>query len=131
MEFLQVPDAYYEDVKRRLAKSPTQVKENLDELKKLCILIDFDDKVRKDARVAHATHRNASESSAITPLTPSPPNPTPHSTDSLSIHVFSAFAAQGYLLQIFTKPVEDRPTLFYEVIQRNNHTVSGTSGEPH
>jgi len=24
----------------------------------------------------------------------------------------------GYLLQIFTKPVEDRPTLFYEVIQR-------------
>lgn len=25
---------------------------------------------------------------------------------------------EGYLLQIFTKPVEDRPTLFYEVIQR-------------
>ena len=25
---------------------------------------------------------------------------------------------QGYLLQIFTKPVEDRPTLFYEIIQR-------------
>src|SRR5258708_3750577 len=24
----------------------------------------------------------------------------------------------GYLLQIFTKPVEDRPTVFYEVIQR-------------
>jgi len=24
----------------------------------------------------------------------------------------------GYLLQIFTKPVEDRPTLFFEVIQR-------------
>ena len=24
----------------------------------------------------------------------------------------------GYLLQIFTKPVQDRPTLFYEVIQR-------------
>lgn len=24
----------------------------------------------------------------------------------------------GYLLQIFTKPVEDRPTLFYEIIQR-------------
>jgi 4-hydroxyphenylpyruvate dioxygenase len=25
---------------------------------------------------------------------------------------------EGYLLQIFTKPVEDRPTLFFEVIQR-------------
>ena len=25
---------------------------------------------------------------------------------------------EGYLLQIFSKPVEDRPTLFYEIIQR-------------
>jgi 4-hydroxyphenylpyruvate dioxygenase len=25
----------------------------------------------------------------------------------------------GYLLQIFTKPVEDRPTVFYEVIERH------------
>jgi len=25
---------------------------------------------------------------------------------------------EGYLLQLFTKPVEDRPTLFYEIIQR-------------
>jgi 4-hydroxyphenylpyruvate dioxygenase len=24
----------------------------------------------------------------------------------------------GYLLQIFTRPVEDRPTVFYEIIQR-------------
>jgi 4-hydroxyphenylpyruvate dioxygenase len=24
----------------------------------------------------------------------------------------------GYLLQIFSKPVQDRPTLFYEIIQR-------------
>jgi 4-hydroxyphenylpyruvate dioxygenase len=30
------------------------------------------------------------------------------------------FEDQGYLLQIFTKPVADRPTLFYEVIQRRN-----------
>ncbi|KAG9281714.1 4-hydroxyphenylpyruvate dioxygenase [Astyanax mexicanus] len=28
---------------------------------------------------------------------------------------------KGYLLQIFSKPVQDRPTLFLEVIQRNNH----------
>ena len=26
---------------------------------------------------------------------------------------------EGYLLQIFTKPVEDRPTLFYEIIERH------------
>jgi 4-hydroxyphenylpyruvate dioxygenase len=26
--------------------------------------------------------------------------------------------ADGYLLQIFTKPIEDRPTLFFEIIQR-------------
>ena len=25
---------------------------------------------------------------------------------------------EGYLLQIFTKPVQNRPTLFYEIIQR-------------
>ncbi len=31
----------------------------------------------------------------------------------------------GYLLQLFTKPVEDRPTLFYEVIQRENHEGFG------
>ena len=25
---------------------------------------------------------------------------------------------EGYLLQLFTKPVEDRPTVFFEIIQR-------------
>jgi len=32
---------------------------------------------------------------------------------------------KGYLLQIFTQPVEDRPTLFYEIIQRRNHDGFG------
>ncbi|KAL1518161.1 hypothetical protein ABEB36_001827 [Hypothenemus hampei] len=31
----------------------------------------------------------------------------------------------GYLLQIFTKNMQDRPTLFLEVIQRNNHNGFG------
>lgn len=31
----------------------------------------------------------------------------------------------GYLLQLFTKPIEDRPTLFYEIIQRHNHQGFG------
>ena len=33
------------------------------------------------------------------------------------------FDDKGYLLQIFTKPMQDRPTLFLEVIQRHNHQV--------
>jgi 4-hydroxyphenylpyruvate dioxygenase len=35
------------------------------------------------------------------------------------------FDDNGYLLQIFTKPIEDRPTLFYEIIQRRNHSGFG------
>ncbi|XP_015755808.1 PREDICTED: 4-hydroxyphenylpyruvate dioxygenase-like [Acropora digitifera] len=35
------------------------------------------------------------------------------------------FDDKGYLLQIFTKPMQDRPTLFLEVIQRNNHQGFG------
>ncbi len=64
VEFLHVPDTYYEDVLDRVG----EIKEDLSELRKLNILIDRDE--------------------------------------------------EGYLLQLFTKPVEDRPTLFYEIIQR-------------
>lgn len=64
VDFLYVPDNYYEDVLDRVG----HIEEDLQELKKLNILIDRDE--------------------------------------------------DGYLLQIFTKPVEDRPTLFYEIIQR-------------
>jgi 4-hydroxyphenylpyruvate dioxygenase len=64
VEFLYVPDNYYEDVIDRVGK----IEEDLDDLRKLNILIDRDD--------------------------------------------------DGYLLQIFTKPVQDRPTVFYEIIQR-------------
>ncbi len=64
VEFLYVPDNYYEDVLDRVG----EIQEELEELKKLNILIDRDE--------------------------------------------------EGYLLQIFTKPVEDRPTVFYEIIQR-------------
>ncbi len=33
--------------------------------------------------------------------------------------------SSGYLLQIFTKPVQDRPTLFFEIIQRKGATGFG------
>jgi 4-hydroxyphenylpyruvate dioxygenase len=32
---------------------------------------------------------------------------------------------EGYMLQIFTKPVEDRPTLFFEIIQRHGSRSFG------
>jgi 4-hydroxyphenylpyruvate dioxygenase len=32
---------------------------------------------------------------------------------------------EGYMLQIFTRPVEDRPTVFYEIIQRKGSRSFG------
>ena len=73
MEFLKIPDTYYTELRQRLEGAKIRVKENMDDLQRLCILVDFDD--------------------------------------------------NGYLLQIFTKPMQDRPTLFLEVIERHNHQV--------
>lgn len=39
------------------------------------------------------------------------------------LNILIDFDENGYLLQIFSKPVQDRPTLFLEVIQRHNHQV--------
>ncbi len=64
VEFLKVPNTYYDSVPERVGK----IDEDIAPLRELGILVDRDD--------------------------------------------------EGYLLQIFTKPVEDRPTLFYEIIQR-------------
>lgn len=64
VEFLDIPDAYYDLVWDRVG----DIVEDRDEIRKLKILVDRDER--------------------------------------------------GYLLQLFTKPVEDRPTLFYEIIQR-------------
>jgi 4-hydroxyphenylpyruvate dioxygenase len=64
VEFLRVPDTYYEEIPDRVG----EIDEDISDLKRLGILVDRDD--------------------------------------------------EGYLLQIFTKPVEDRPTVFYEILQR-------------
>lgn len=37
------------------------------------------------------------------------------------LNILIDYDDKGYLLQLFTKPVEDRPTLFLEIIQRRNH----------
>lgn len=65
-QFLTIPPTYYDNLAKRLGDCGTQVHEDLEMIRKLNILVDFDEK--------------------------------------------------GYLLQIFSKPVEDRPTLFIEII---------------
>ena len=64
VEFLHVPETYYEELSDRVGP----IDEPIEELAELGILVDRDD--------------------------------------------------EGYLLQIFTKAVEDRPTVFFEIIQR-------------
>jgi 4-hydroxyphenylpyruvate dioxygenase len=69
VEFLPPPpQAYYDEIPKRLGAHRDMMKEDIKQLQALSILVDADE--------------------------------------------------EGYLLQIFTKPVEDRPTLFYEIIQR-------------
>jgi 4-hydroxyphenylpyruvate dioxygenase len=64
VEFLKVPDSYYNDLFERVGT----IEEDIAPFRELGILVDRDD--------------------------------------------------EGYLLQLFTKPVEDRPTMFFEIIQR-------------
>ncbi len=71
IEFLATPDSYYDG----LAKRVGGMSERIEDLKKLRILVDRDDK--------------------------------------------------GYMLQIFTKPLQDRPTLFFELIQRKGSESFG------
>lgn len=70
IEFLTPPpDAYYDEViVERMREKNVNVKEDLETIRRLGILLDADD--------------------------------------------------EGYLLQIFTRPVNDRPTMFFEIIQR-------------
>lgn len=69
VEFLSIPpEEYYRAVPGRLEAFSHELREDIETLKGLGIMIDADE--------------------------------------------------EGYLLQIFTKPVEDRPTLFFEIIQR-------------
>ena len=43
VEFIKVPHTYYEDMRRRLKKQGMVLEEDFEELKKLDILIDFDE----------------------------------------------------------------------------------------
>lgn len=41
------------------------------------------------------------------------------------LNILIDFDENGYLLQIFTKPLQDRPTLFLELIERHNYSGFG------
>ena len=41
------------------------------------------------------------------------------------LNILIDFDKNGYLLQIFTKPVQDRPTLFLELIERHDYNGFG------
>ena len=43
MEFLNIPEKYYENLKKRLEASGMTIKEDLEVLKKLKILVDYDE----------------------------------------------------------------------------------------
>ncbi|PWY64104.1 4-hydroxyphenylpyruvate dioxygenase [Aspergillus eucalypticola CBS 122712] len=75
VEFIKVPDTYYEDIKIRLKKAGLVLHEDFETIRNLDILIDFDE--------------------------------------------------GGYLLQLFTKHLMDRPTVFIEIIQRHNFSGFG------
>lgn len=114
----QVPGKYYDLLEARLAKSEITVKEDMARLRALNILVDFDDKgCVGDTATKHST--SPSHSARASPLVPvcfrphvcSPRFPAPRTT--------------RYLLQIFTKPLMDRPTVFIEVIQRAGNTGFG------
>jgi 4-hydroxyphenylpyruvate dioxygenase len=42
-----------------------------------------------------------------------------------NLSILIDFDEGGYLLQLFTKPLMDRPTVFIEIIQRNNFSGFG------
>ncbi|KAG0099069.1 hypothetical protein BGZ93_009263 [Podila epicladia] len=42
-----------------------------------------------------------------------------------NLNILVDYDESGYLLQIFTKPVQDRPTVFIEIIQRRGHEGFG------
>lgn len=44
LQFLDVPDKYYDNLKKRLEHSSINIKEDIEILRKLKILVDYDDK---------------------------------------------------------------------------------------
>ncbi|KAL1933043.1 hypothetical protein VTP01DRAFT_8721 [Rhizomucor pusillus] len=79
-----------------------------------CDFLTIPDKYYDNLRAALAKHNKVAK------------NPVNEDIDILQkLKILVDYDENGYLLQIFTKPLEDRPTLFVEIIQRNNHNGFG------
>lgn len=79
-----------------------------------CDFLTIPSSYYKSLRAALATHNKIAKRPIVEDL------------DILqSLNILVDYDENGYLLQIFTKPLEDRPTLFVEVIQRNHHNGFG------
>lgn len=79
-----------------------------------CDFLTIPDKYYDNLRAALAKHNKVAK------------NPVNEDIDVLQkLKILVDYDENGYLLQIFTKPLEDRPTLFVEIIQRNNHNGFG------
>ena len=61
----------------------------------------------------------ASVQSALTALRPGVSGAAREALDTVPATELRQIDDEGYLLQIFTKPIGDRPTMFFEVIERH------------
>jgi 4-hydroxyphenylpyruvate dioxygenase len=126
VKFQEVPPEYYTYIKEKLQKSKVQLKEDFDKLQELKILIDFDDKTL-DSNGNDSIDNNHEKLCQMT--TNSQHTITEHSNvpeEEHNHYVQSGnLERRGYLLQIFTHLVQDRPTVFFEIIQRQNHDGFG------
>lgn len=83
VEFNGISQSYYDNLKKRMKIDDVILKENIQDLERLNILVDYDASTRTRKKQCN------------------------------------------YILQIFTKPLHDRPTLFLEIIQRHHHNGFG------
>lgn len=98
VEFLTVPEAYYENLRLRLETSSIKIEEKSLEGETL----DTKDKTLKKESLQERTLKRIQD-----------------------LNILVDYDESGYLLQIFTKPLQDRPTVFIEIIQRNGHEGFG------
>jgi 4-hydroxyphenylpyruvate dioxygenase-like putative hemolysin len=132
VKFQEVPPEYYTYIKKKLQKSNVQLKEDFDKLQELKILIDFDDATLNSNENDHNDNKNnhdKDQNDKQCQITDSHHIINEHSNGSEEKHHHhiqtGSSERTGYLLQIFTHLVQDRPTVFFEIIQRHHHDGFG------
>ena len=129
MEFMSVPDTYYDLLRENLKNSKVKISEDLDVLQ---VRAYFNKCVNWLDVVLflvweHDLHWLSNETDWVQ-LQHNQREKFITTVCCLVIvlqelKILVDYDDNGYLLQLFTKPVQDRPTVFFEVIQRHNHQV--------